>query len=218
LETAGDVGRGLLGLNGALEETPVYEESGIFRDYIQDASRRRDMGLDPEEMGLRKQLAERGFGYDVKNIRRLSGGSSGVALGNLGRASGALQERYAQIGAEDSAVRRMNRARFDNAAVRGESVHRQKFEDKLNETLRNKQAGAALVRDSIKNINERSDFERQYGEGSIYDQYQKELLASQKETRASIKQGRELRKDKYNRELLDQQEVMTQRLKDLKGQ
>lgn len=174
-----DVGRGILGAKGALQEVPQYEESAMFRDYLDEASRQRNMGLSPEEEAYRKQLSERAYGYDISNIRRLTGGSSGVALANMGRAAGSLQNRYAQIASEDSAVRRMNQQRFDQAAVRGETVNRQKFQDDYNQTILNKRAGAQLLQDSINNMNERAQFEKYYGKGSTHDELQKAILNRQ---------------------------------------
>lgn len=198
---AGDAARLIMGAEGAMEDTPVYEESGMFKTYANEAMQRRNMGLDPEEEAFRRQLAERAFGYDVKNIRRLTGGSAGVALGNLGRAAGSLQDRYAAIASEDSAVRRMNRQDFGRAAVQNEAVQRQKFEDKWRESMMTKQAGAKLVADSLKDMREREQFERQYGEGSIYNEYMKEGLIQKQQNRFYLDEGMKRRKAENKREL-----------------
>lgn len=213
IENVGDISRMVIGAKGAFEEIPEYQESKMFTEYLQDASRRKNMGLSPEEMALRTQLAERGYGYDVKNIRRLSGGSSGVALGNLGRAAGSLQNRYAQIGAEDSMVRRQNLQRFDQASVRGETVNRQKFEDNLTQSMLNKQAGASLVRDSLKNIQERSQYEKQYGEGSMYNELLKETVAGKQQTRHNLDLAQKMLKQRQETELKNQKKTLEEKRK-----
>ena len=202
---AGDLGAGIIGLQGAMEEVPVYNKGERFNQYTEEAYNQRNMGLSAEESGLRKQLAERGFGYDVKNIRRLSGGSAGVALGNLGRASSGLQNRYAQIAAEDSAVRRMNQQRFDRSAMADENFNRRKFEDSFKTTMLNKEMGAQLVRDKMKNMNERAQFEKQYGEGSIYNEVSKEVLTGKQYNNHALKMAQQYQKQKAEDYLTDRQ-------------
>ena len=85
-------------------------------------------------------------------------------------------DQYASLGARDSIARRENFNRFDRAAVYGEEVNRKIFEDKFKQSMLDKQAGAKLVSDSLKNIQEREDFERQHGEGSLENEYLKEML------------------------------------------
>ncbi len=201
ISMAGDLGAGIMGLKGAMEEVPVYEKGEMFNAYTDEAYRQRNMGLTGEEMGLRKQLAERGFGYDVKNIRRLSGGSAGVALGNLGRAAGTLQTRYGQIAAEDSAVRRMNQQRFDRAAGADETFNRRKFEDSFKVAMLNKEMGAQLVRDKMKNMHERNQFEKQYGKGSVYDALSREMLASKQANTHALKMAQEYQVEKQKDDL-----------------
>lgn len=209
ISMASDLGAGWMGLKGAMQEIPTYEKGEMFKAYTDEAYRQRNMGLTPEEMGLRKQLAERGFGYDVKNIRRLSGGSAGVALGNLGRAAGTLQNRYAQIGAEDSAVRRMNQQRFDRAASADETFNRRKFEDDFNVAMRNKEMGAQLVRDKMKNMQERSQYEKQYGKGSVYDALSREMLANKQANTHALKMAQEYQMEK-RKDYLTKQKTQTE--------
>jgi len=204
ISMASDIGVGLMGLKGAMSEVPTYEKGAMFNAYTDEAYRQRNMGLSNEEMGLRKQLAERGFGYDVKNIRRFAGGSSGVALGNLGRAAGTLQNRYAQIGAEDSAVRRMNQQRFDRAAGADEIYNRRKFDDSFKVAMLNKETGAQLVRDKMKNMQERQMFEKQYGEGSIYNELSKEMLKGKQYNNNALKMAQQYQKEKAQKTLKDQ--------------
>jgi len=207
---ASDLGVGYMGLKGAMEEIPEYEKGEMFKAYTDEAYRQRNMGYTPEEMGLRKQLAERGFGYDVKNIRRLTGGSAGVALGNLGRAAGTLQNRYAQIAAEDSAIRRLNQQRFDRAASADEAFNRRKFEDDFKVAMMNKEMGAQLVRDKMTDMRERQQFQEQYGKGSVYDAMSREMLKSQQYNVHALKMAEQYQKDK-------QQDFLKQRQADIQS-
>lgn len=218
ISMAGDLGAGIMGLKGAMEEVPIYEKGEMFNAYTDEAYRQRNMGLTAEEMGLRKQLAERGFGYDVKNIRRLAGGSAGVALGNLGRAAGTLQTRYGQIAAEDSAVRRMNQQRFDRAALSDETFNRRKFEDSFKVAMLNKEMGAQLVRDKMKNMHERQMFEKQYGKGSVYDALSREMLASKQANTHALKMAEEYQVQKQKDYLTKRQRQIESDLRKAKEQ
>jgi len=170
-----DAARGIMGTIGASEKIPVYERGKMFQTSMDELTQRRNMGLTDTEKDFARQMAERGYGYDVKNIGKFAGGSAGVALGNLGRATSQLQDQYGQIVVRDEAVRRQNRADFNRGALSDEQVNRQIFEDDLNQKMMTKQAGAALVQDSIKNIKDRAQYERAYGKGSQMYEYMKTL-------------------------------------------
>ncbi len=189
-----DIGRMGLGLKGALTKTPQYQTSPMFNEYMQDAEQRKNMGLSPTEISFAKNLAERGYGYDVKNIRNLSGGSSGVALGNLGRATQQLQDQYGNIATQDQAVRRQNRQQFYNAAGAAENVNQYKFGLEYQNAMNNKQAGAALVQDAMGNIINRNQYNDTSGKGSQYYNYMKELTLGQQENTQILKDSQEQRR------------------------
>lgn len=189
-----DIGRMGLGLKGALEDVPEYTPSRMFSTAMNESEQRRNMGLSDQEISHAKSLAERGYGYDVKNIRNLSGGSAGVALGNLGRATGQLQDSYANIAASDQAARRMNRQQFYNAANQAENVNQYKFGLDYNNAMTNKQAGAALVNDALSNIMNRRQYENSYGKGSQYYEYLKELTQGQQRDTQLLNDANERRR------------------------
>lgn len=163
-----DAGRGVIGMIGATEEIPEYQRGAMFSEAMGDAQRMKNEGLSSEELNVRKNFAERGYAYDIKNINRAAGGSAGVALGNMGRATSQLQDQYAKIAATDEAVRRGNQGAFRNMALKDEGINRQIFQDDFKVAMANKEAGAGLVQDVLKNIQERGDYNKMYGKGSIY--------------------------------------------------
>ena len=181
-----DAARGIMGVAGATKPLPVYERGEMFQTSMDELTDRRNMGLTADEIGFAKQMAERGYGYDVKNIRRMAGGSAGVALGNLGRATGQLYDEYGKLAVRDEGVRRQNRADFNRGALSDEQVNRQIFEDKYNEDWTSKMAASGLVQDSIKNIKERNQFEKAYGKGSQMYEYEKELTLDRRHARENL--------------------------------
>ena len=165
---ASDIGRGIAGLAAARTEIPKYQTGDMYNLAKAEKTQRRNLGLSDEETAFAQNIAERGYGYDVKNIRRLAGGSAGVALGNLGRAQTQLQDSYRNIAAQDQVARRANRSEFYAGATQDEMINRQQFEDDLTQAMMTKQAGAGLVGDALSNIKDRSQFEKSYGKGSAY--------------------------------------------------
>lgn len=177
-----DAGRIAMGGIAANTEIPVYERGSMFQTSMDELTDRRNIGLTDTEKDFARNMAERGYGYDIKNIEKFAGGSAGVALGNLGRATGQLYDQYGEIAVRDEGVRRQNRADFNRGALSDEQVNRQIFEDDLNQKMMTKQAGAALVQDATKNIRERAQYEKAYGKGSQMYEYMKTLDRDKKES------------------------------------
>jgi predicted negative regulator of RcsB-dependent stress response len=178
-----DAGRAIMGMYGASKEVPKYEMSAIMEDYVNRTRGLADMGLTPEERDYRNRQSERGYAYDVSNIRRLSGGSAGVALANLGRAAGTLQSQYSQTAAIDEATRRQNLDRYGRAAGAVEQVNRQQYEDNLSQVMLTKQAGAGLAQSAIQNALNRKQYNETYGPGSMYDRYYNSVVGDMEQTR-----------------------------------
>lgn len=187
-----DIARGIVGLSGATEKLPEYERGAAFNEYLDTQRRFKDQGLTALEESVRKQRGERAYGFDVANIRSMGQGA-GATLAAMGGAAGRLQDRYAEVGLEDAALKRQGRADFARAALTDEQINRQQFEDKFKVSMANKEAGAGLVRDAYTNLNERVAFNKAYGKGSQHYAYQDELMKSMKTNRELLKRGAENR-------------------------
>ena len=178
-----DVGRGIIGLAGSMEEVPEYQRGDMFQESMDDARWMKDQGLTAQERGSMKQDAERAFGFGVANVRGMSGGSGAAALSGLGQQTAQLQNQYGNIENISQGVKRQNRQAFAQAAVQDEQVNRQIFDDKLGQVTANKREGAALARDAYTNMNERAQFNQQYGKDSQYAKYMNEQILSNKQAR-----------------------------------
>lgn len=163
-----DVGRGIAGYIGATEEVPTYSRGSMFNSAMGRADARKDEGLSAVELAARERAGEEVYGYDIKNIARASGGSAGAYLGNVGSAVQRLYGQKAETAAQDEAVRRLNNQNFQGMALQDEQINRQIFQDELAQTMATKQAGAGLFADATRNIQDRIDYNRQYGNDSIY--------------------------------------------------
>jgi len=187
-----DIARGIIGLSGATEKLPEYERGEAFNEYLGDARAFKAQGLTALEESVRKQRGERAYGFDVANIRNMGQGA-GATLAAMGGAANRLQDRYAEVGLEDAAMKRQGRAEFARAALTDEQINRQQFEDKFKISMANKEAGAGLVRDAYTNLNERVAYNEAYGKGSQHYAYQGELMKSMKTNRELLKRGAENR-------------------------
>ena len=187
-----DIARGIIGLSGATEKLPEYERGEAFNEYLGDARAFKAQGLTALEESVRKQRGERAYGFDVANIRNMGQGA-GATLAAMGGAANRLQDRYAEVGLEDAAMKRQGRAEFARAALTDEQINRQQFEDKFKISMANKEAGAGLVRDAYTNLNERVAYNEAYGKGSQQYQYMNELTKSMKTNRELLKRSSENR-------------------------
>ncbi len=208
-----DVGRGMIGLAGATEEVPEHETDPMMLEYLKDAKYRKEEGLTPQEESIMNQKVEKAHAYDVANIRGLTGGSGGTALANLGRAAGTMQEGYQNVALADASARRQTRARFDQAAGTAESLNRQKFQDKFQQVMMNKKEGAALARDSFKNLSERAQYEETYGRDSEYSKLMQAKRGALEESTAASKSSREFQRQEAINSLQEGIDARNKRIK-----
>jgi len=168
-----DAGRAIIGFAGAMKDIPEYKQSRPFDDHVRKTQRMSEMGFTQEEKSAFNNSISDAYAYDVKSIKNMAAGSAGAALANIGRAADRVYSAQADFATRDAAVNRQNIALFGQAAQSYEQINRQKFQDKLTQAMMNKEAGAALARDAVTNIINRSDYEKAYGPGSQYDKYSK---------------------------------------------
>jgi len=178
-ENVMDIGRMVTAWGDMTQDVPEYERGDMWKEAMADARSMKDMGFTPDEMSLYKNLAERGYAYDVSNIRRLAGGSAGVALGNLGRATSQLYGQYGKMAAEDARLRRQNMQNFQQMASRDEMINRQIFQDDLSNVLREIDSAGMAFTDAMGNIQDRIDYNKQYGPGSLYEKYMNALASKE---------------------------------------
>ena len=180
-----DIGQSVMGMIGANKDVPEYKRGSMFQTAMDEATAKRNQGLSAEELAVRERDAEKTYAYDVKNINRAAGGNAGAYLGNVSGAAARLYGNKSQTAAQDEAVRRLNNQNFQQMSLQDEQVNRQIFGDEYNQTMMTKEAGAGLVRDSIMNIKERADYNKQYGKDSYYGRYMDSIIANTKSSTAS---------------------------------
>jgi len=203
-----DTGRLLMGADALLNtDLPEYSTGDAYNEAMGDATRMKDQGLSPDELAYRERQDEEAYAYDVKNIKRLAGGSAGVALGNLGRAQSQFYDSKGATAALDEGVRRDNQRNFQQMALQDERINRMQYQDDFNNASNVLQSGSALVADAIGNMKERSDYNKQYGEGSVWYNYQEELRKDMGESRVN-------RKNAANNQIFKAEQLINQNVAD----
>lgn len=201
-----DISKGLIGAAGAMEEVPEYETGAMYNQSVNDLTRMKDQGLSKQELDYATGNAEKAFEYGMAQYR---GTNAASALVGAGQQAAILQDQYGKISAADRGVRRQNMQNFVQGAVRDEGINRTKFQDKFSQVMLNKQEGAALARDAYTNMNERAQFESQYGKDSQYAKLMNEQMLSLKENREAKKQSAANQKrssiDKLQKAILERQ-------------
>ncbi|MHA1483336.1 MAG: hypothetical protein ACTSQA_07865 [Candidatus Heimdallarchaeaceae archaeon] len=208
-----DAGKTVLGTFGATEKMSEYTPSSDFQLMLDESRNRRNLGLTQEARSEMENRMQRGYAYDVKNIRDLSGGSGGTALANLGGASARYYDAQNQMNMLDEQLKMANRDKFYQTAIAGEQVNRQIFDDKRQIEMLNKQAAGELVADSLDNIQHRKEYEDTYlNPNSPYYQYRKEMVLDTRLNRMLKEEAEKTRLSEADKFLLDVENQMQEKI------
>ena len=185
LGTGFDIARGVLGFNAANKPLPTFTKPEAWNQYVNRLHGLSETGLTGNEMTAAQRGIDQTYAYDVDNIRNLSGGNSGQALGNLGRAASSHYGALTNLAALNDEARARNLGQYGQALGEDVNLNRMIFGDKYNETMQTKMAGAGLTRDAISNIQQRGITDRFYGPGSYSSQIDQLNLQGAKDTNAN---------------------------------
>lgn len=188
LGTGFDIARGALGFNAANKPLPTFTKPEAWNSYVNRLHGLSETGLTANEMTAATRGIDQTYAYDVDNIRNLSGGNAGMALGNLGRAAGQHYAAQTNLAALNDEARARNLGQYGQALGEDVNLDRMIYGDKFNIAMANKQAGGQLAHDAISNIQQRGQYMQEYAPGSYYDQINQQNLQSAKDTNANTKQ------------------------------
>lgn len=168
-----------IGALNAQTKIPRYKPTDDYTDMYNQIKSQRNQGFTPEEQAAINQGLQGNYATNVETIRNLTGGggTAGAVLSSLGAASNQLDNSYLQASLQNIDQRRQNQSRYQNAVIQDLNMDQQIFEQDRNNAIAQKQAGLTLLSQSRNNINQRMDYNRAYGEGSIYDTLQRSMVA-----------------------------------------
>lgn len=185
LGTGFDIARGVLGFNAANKPLPTFTKPQAWNEYVNRLHGLSETGLTGNEMTAAQRGIDQTYAYDVNNIRDLSGGNSGMALGNLGRAASQHYAAQTNLAALNDEARARNLGQYGQVLSEDVNLNRMIYGDNYNKTLMDKQAGAQLTHDAISNIQQRGQYMQEYAPGTPYDQINQLNLQGAKDTNAN---------------------------------
>lgn len=160
----------------AVEPLPQQKKSAAWKDYMATMKQRSQMGMSPESKTLFQRQAERTYASDVSNIGRMAT-SGQAALGALGQASDRKYMADIKMGAEDARIREQNFKEFGSALAQDEKMTQDMWERNVyNEAARKRDLKSGLIGQAVKNVRDDMLYNKQYGDGSLYDQLMQETI------------------------------------------
>ena len=186
-----DVFNLFMGMKGASEKLPEFKVPSAFTDYENRMRELSYQGLTDVEMATARRDLERSYAYDVNAIGQFAGGRPGVALANLGRAASSYQGGLNALNVASAQMQRSNLANYGNVVGTRLGLEQADFNLRYQQAMQNKMAGAQLAADALSNIQGRYDYQKAYGEGSAYSQYQNAMLENLKYQNELLKYQKE---------------------------
>ena len=177
-----------LGLSNSQKELPRWTLPTEYLQYGQRLRSEADRGLTPEELSLLNTTADENSRYAMANVYNLAGGNAGLALANIQNVGGNRMQDAIKINALDAERERANLANYGSFLGKMNYYDRQQFEDRLLQDERTKKAAAQLTQDAYKNMTNRADYNKAYGNNSLYSQLEQEYL-KQRELETQAKEN-----------------------------
>jgi hypothetical protein len=177
-----------LGLSNSQRELPRWTLPTEYLQYGQRLRSEADRGLTPEELSLLNTTADENSRYAMANVYNLASGNAGLALANIQNVGGNRMQDAIKINALDAERERANLANYGSFLGKMNYYDRQQFEDRLLQDERTKKAAAQLTQDAYKNMTNRADYNKAYGNNSLYSQLEQEYL-KQRELETQAKEN-----------------------------
>lgn len=166
---------------------PEQRKSEAWTDNMARMKDRTQLGLDNATKTLYQRNAERTYAYDVKNIGRTAT-SGQAALGALGSASARKYDADLTMAAKDAMVRDANQAAYTSALAVDENMTQDMWKRNVyDEAARKRDLKSGLIGKAVSNMRDDLMYDKQYGDGSMYDQLMKETLDEKKSTNEALK-------------------------------
>lgn len=171
----------LYGLHEANKDTPKRDEeiSEAVLRYVQEQKKLSEIGLRPEEEAYAKNMLSESYNTTIENLVRASAGNRNLVLGNMGRADALKNAELTKLALADAEAKRVAYAQYGEAIKYINDFEANKAiaqnERDYNEAMLNKQSGGELAAKAFQNLLNEIDYQRNYGPGSLYDAYTKDM-------------------------------------------
>lgn len=171
-----DAARLGMGIEGALTPLPKWQIPQNWSDYMGKAEYLSKQGILPESQAMTKQYADSNYAAAVRDVTNASGGNAAAILANLGKINADRAKTAAELAEVDSKLKAANLRGFEGTLLKDIGMKKDIFNMERDVAEKTKSAGANLMQSSISDLQNRSDMDKFYGEGSYFKQMQDEQL------------------------------------------
>lgn len=171
-----DAARLGMGIEGALTPLPKWQIPQSWSDYMGKAEYLSKQGILPESQAMAKQYADSNYAAAVRDVTNASGGNAAAILANLGKINADRAKTAAELAEVDSKLKAANLRGFEGTLLKDIGMKKDIFNMERDVAEKTKSAGANLMQSSISDLQNRSDMDKFYGEGSYFKQMQDEQL------------------------------------------
>jgi len=171
-----DAARLGMGIEGALTPLPKWQIPQNWSDYMGKAEYLSKQGILPESQAMAKQYADSNYAAAVRDVTNASGGNAAAILANLGKINADRAKTAAELAEVDSKLKAANLRGFEGTLLKDIGMKKDIFNMERDVAEKTKSAGANLMQSSISDLQNRSDMDKFYGEGSYFKQMQDEQL------------------------------------------
>jgi len=175
-----NVGSGLRAFAAAMmakDGMPSWIEPYAFKQNLADLETRTRAGLTAEEKSYANMMRDRMASMAYNQVNSLGGGGSkGSVLAALSGVNKSVFDSTYNTILADSEKRSRNQEIYTRAVGDAVNIDRMKYRDAYNKDSARQLMAYSTIAANLKDIQDRNDYEKQYGEGSIYRKLQSAYL------------------------------------------
>jgi hypothetical protein len=171
-----NVAQFLIGMAGTKGNLPEFDKPDEWSKYLLDLRREATQGYSGAEEGNFRRDNERALGTGLNFARETSGGNGAFAIGDASRFAGDYMDRALKFAGANAEMKRRSQERYGNALLQDVSMDKDAFNLKYEEDLRKKSGAGDLANTGLQSIINQADFHKNFGPGSMNEQYLQSLI------------------------------------------
>lgn len=164
---------GMLGTRGNL---PEFDKPDEWTQYLLELRREATHGFSGAEEGQFRNDSERALTAGLNYARETSGGNGAFAVGDASRFAGDYMDRALKFASANAEMKRRSQERYGQALLADIAMDKDAFALKYDEDLRKKTAAGDLANTGLQSVINQVDFNKNFGPGSLNEQYLQSLI------------------------------------------
>lgn len=166
----------LMGMQGTKGDLPEFKEPDAWSQYLLQLHKDATMGFTGPEAGAIQNANERKLTAGLNYAHETSGGNGAFSVGDASRFAGDYIDHAMKFAAANAEMKRKSQQVYGNALLQDVNMDKENFMRKYEEKLREKTAAGDLARTGLQSMINQMDYSKNYGPGSINNQYLKSLI------------------------------------------